>query len=140
VQGTKWAGFDGDVDVTGTPFRLECKYAVDLRSLKTKQYHDQILEYEKRNPEKVFGLVYTGGRSYQNARIWVTVPIETFLATIRSTRRETLLLRLLEQPQFTERADSAVALIADIAQYWAEDIAREKFYGNEIEVYTPEID
>lgn len=78
VDGTVYAGKDGDVDVTGTNIRLECKYIQGLRAFKAKEYHDQILDYEKRNPEKKFGLAYTGGKTYQNARVWVTIPLESF--------------------------------------------------------------
>lgn len=88
VKGTKYAGKDGDVDVTGTNIRLECKYALGLRRLKTKEYHDQILAYEKRDPDRIFALAYTGGKSYQNARVWVTLPFESFLEFVEFKRRQ----------------------------------------------------
>jgi hypothetical protein len=95
VDGTVYVGQGADVDVTGTNFRLECKYVQNLRAFKAKEYHDQILDYEKRNTGKRFGLVYTGGKPYQNARVWVSVPLESFNEYVAFLRRRSA-LQLLE--------------------------------------------
>lgn len=77
MGGVVYAGQDGDVEARG--YRVECKYRTDLNTAEIKDWHNQILGYEKRNPGKKFVLAYTGGKAFHNAQIWVSMKIEEFL-------------------------------------------------------------
>jgi hypothetical protein len=59
--------------------------------MRFKEWHDQIAAYEKRHPDKKFGLAYTGGKPYQNARIWVSIPMEEFQSFLVLQSTEKLL-------------------------------------------------
>lgn len=107
VDGLVYAGQDGDVEVPGTDIRIECKYSDGFGYMRFKEWHDQIAAYEAKAKGKRFVLAYSGGKSYQNARIWFSVPdalFTDFITFLRwksalhalSSRASVLLEKLLE--------------------------------------------
>lgn len=86
-DGLVYTGQDGDVVIPGTPYTLECKFTKNLENFKIRDWHNQIREYEQRNVDRCYPLVYSGGRSFQNARIWVSLPGEEFKRLIQLVYR-----------------------------------------------------
>ena len=52
-----------------------------------RQFLDQVHGYEKRNPDTHFVLLISGGRDYQNARVWIIQDFNDWL-TERATHVE----------------------------------------------------
>lgn len=115
--GLLWSGTDGDVEIPGTDLRIECKYSLGFRNTRFKEWHDQVSRYETKKSGKRFVLAYTGGREYQNSRVWYSVPSELFLEFISflrwktslgtiSKRASTLLEQLIEQELHIGKAKS----------------------------------
>jgi hypothetical protein len=78
VGGYVWRGLDGDVEDYTHGYRIECKYRVglNLESGHTlKDWLDQVARYAlKWPPGRRWALVFTGGKSYQNAALFVVLP------------------------------------------------------------------
>lgn len=73
-DGEIYAGHDGDVVARG--YHIECKARTDLKLgalNEFRQFHDQILGYEKKNPDRKYILAYTGTGSYQRGRFWIAM-------------------------------------------------------------------
>jgi hypothetical protein len=74
------AGQEGDVQVG--PYLVECKFRTGLKlesGTTLREWHEQMLRYEKAQPDQKVVLAYTGGRTYQNAGVWVSVREAEFL-------------------------------------------------------------
>jgi hypothetical protein len=79
LGGRIYPGLAADVEARG--FRIECKHRTGMKLGSTTEFRDfldQIKRYEDAEPEERFIGAITGGRSYQNGRAWVFMPIETF--------------------------------------------------------------
>lgn len=77
--GEIYAGHDGDVVARG--YYIECKARTDLKfgaTTELRQIMDQILGYEKKNPDRKYIGALTGTGSYQRGRYWFIVPSEEF--------------------------------------------------------------
>jgi hypothetical protein len=74
------AGQEGDVQVG--PYLVECKFRTGLKlesGLTLRDFHDQMFKYEKSQPDQKVVLAYTGGRTYQNGAVWVSMREAEFL-------------------------------------------------------------
>src|SRR6476469_3397269 len=74
------AGQEGDVQVG--PYLVECKYRTGLKletGFTLRDWHEQMLKYEKAQPDQKVVLAYTGGRSYQNGAVFVSLREAEFL-------------------------------------------------------------
>jgi hypothetical protein len=116
-EGVLHAGEDGDVDLPGSHYRLECKASVGLSNVKLKAWLDQIAVYEEmpKNKNTEFLLAFSGNKPYQNARVWVAMDHREFQRLLTLERRYYRMKELLGQGSVEERMETLTATLMDIA-------------------------
>lgn len=128
-RGVIVAGQEGDVQVG--PYLVECKFRSGLKlesGLTLQGWHDQMLRYEQSQPDQKVVLAYTGGKTYQNSAIWVSIREKEFLR----------LKQLDEDQQIIEafKADNAgdFDYAKRIIQELAVSLARQMVTGGQTDV------
>ena len=116
-EGVLHAGEDGDVNLPGTKYRLECKASVGLGNVKLKSWLDQIAEYETmpKNKDTEFLLAFSGNKPYQNARVWVAMDYREFQRLLTLERRYHRIQELLGHGDIEERMETLIDTMMDIA-------------------------
>ena len=131
-RGTIVAGQEGDVQVG--PYLVECKFRTGLKlesGFTLRDFHDQMFKYEQSQPDQKVILAYTGGKSYQNSAVWVSMREAEFLR----------LKRLDEDQQIIEAFKAERAGDFDhakhVIQELAVSLARQMVTGGQEVVVDP---
>lgn len=127
LGGTIHPGLDGDVSARG--YMLECKYRHDLTLQSTselREFHEQIERYRREHWPRGqrYALVYTGGKSFNNAQIYVSIPIEEFERLTRENADRQELDHFFDKyPDWRERV---LNLIQSLAIRLSQEIRAEQ--------------